>query len=315
MNSYKLWVVGWLVINIFQNTPAADARQKKAPHLDTEIVWESDRLFTSWFGNVHRIRLDPYGVPAEWVIVKAGKQWDVKVDQITVKFLDPNHDHPIRKSFYPYERIRRGGEIRFKLPEPKRIISVKVISSGWSGSHLSDGFRVFLKKNTHRPPIESIQTGYFYGECIGGSQCQGYRRKQLQSFSIDLEDVRNIKRIRFYSHDNIGSSHNAKVSVYVDDEKVAHHLNIKRRGSRHIIDLDRVFGRHITFEATRHDEAVVQRIEVDYSLHPKELRRNHYYSRKHHKRHKDHGRREHDRPGRPHKRDGSKNIPRGPYPR
>ena len=291
MNLSKLWIVGWLVMSIFLTTSAAEANQKKARHSDTEIVWESNRLFTSWFGTVHRIRLDHDGVPAEWVVVKAGEHWDLKVDQITVKYLDPNHDHPVRKNFYPYERIRRGGQVRFKLPEFSRVIGISVKTSGWSGSHSRDGFHIFLKKNIHRPPVGWVQTGYFYGQCIGGHHCPGYHRKHLQKFSIDLQDVRNIKRIQFYSHDNVGSSHKAKVSVYVDDERVAHLLNIKSRGSWHTLELGKVFGRYITFEATPHDEAVVQRIRVDYSNYRGEGHRKHSNRHKRHNRHKDHERR------------------------
>ncbi len=313
MNFSKLWIVGWLVMSVFQITPAVDAHEKKARHNDTETVWESDRLFTFWFGNVNRIRLGHDGVLAEWVIVKAGEHWDLKVDQITVKYLDPNHDHPVRKNFYPYERIRRGGQVRFKLPEPRRIISIKVITSGWSGSRARDGFRIILKKNTHRPPLETIRTGYFYGQCIGGRRCPGYRRTQLKSFTIDLEDVRNIKRIQFYSHDNIGSSHNAKISVYVDDERVAHLLNIKSRGSVHILDLNRGFGRYITFEATHQDEAVVQRITVDYRDLPMEKRRKHHYRPKHHKPQDDHGRHEPGRHGRHDNRNERGNKSGGPH--
>ena len=67
MNLSKLWIVGWLVTSIFLTTSTAAANQKKARHSDTEIVWESDPLVTSWFGTVHRIRLDHDGVLAEWV--------------------------------------------------------------------------------------------------------------------------------------------------------------------------------------------------------------------------------------------------------
>ena len=109
MNLSKLWIVGWLVMSIFLTPSTAETDQKKVRHSDTEIVWESNRLVTSWFGTVHRIRLDHDGVPAEWVVVKAGEHGNLKVDQITVKYLDPNHDHPVRKNFYPYERVRRGG--------------------------------------------------------------------------------------------------------------------------------------------------------------------------------------------------------------
>ncbi len=310
MNLSKFWIMGWLVMSLFLTSSATDAHEKKIRHSDTKIVWESDRLFTSWFGNVHRIQVDHDGVPAKWVVVKAGENWSLNVDRITVKYLDRNHDHPVKKDFYPYERIQRGDKVRFQLPERARVLGVKVVTSGWSGSHARDGFRILLKKHTHRPPVDLVRTGYYYGKCIGGRRCPGYSRKHRQQFSIDLEDVRNVKRIHFFSHDNVGHSHNAKLNVYVDDERVAHHLDIKSRGSQHTIELDKVFGRHITFEATHRDEAVIQRITVDYSDYQTEGRRKHYKRNKGHDRHEGQERHKHDR------RDGhDERDRRGHFPR
>lgn len=310
MNLSKLWIVGWLVISVFQTSSAAEALEKRARHSDTKIVWESDRLFTSWFGNVHRIPLGHDGVPADWVVLKAGENWILNVDRITVKYLDRNHDHPVKKDFYPYERLKRGEKVQFNLPERARVIGVQVVTSGWSGSHARDGFRISLKKNIHRRPTDFIQTGYFYGQCIGGRKCPGYSRHHQQKFSIDLKDVRNVKSIRFFSHDNVGRRNNAKVNVYVDDERVAHHLDIKSRGSSHTIDLDNVFGRIITFEATHHDEAVIQRITVNYSDYQTEDRRKHYKRHKRHGRHEDRERHELDQRGRHDERNGRGHFPR-----
>ena len=212
--------------------------------------------------------------------------------------------------FIPMSGFAGGGEVRFKLPELRRVIGISVKTSGWSGSHAKDGFQIFLKKNTRRPPVGWVRTGYFYGQCIGGHHCPGYSRKHQQKFSIDLQDVKTIKRIQFYSHDNVGSSHNAKVSVYVDDERVAHHLNIKSRGIQHTIELEKVFGRYITFEATPDDEAVIQRIRVDYSDYRGEGRRKHSDR---HKRHDDHERRKHDNRGGHNKDGGWGHFPRWPY--
>ena len=300
MNLSKLWIVGWLVIGCFQSPTTADAHERKPHHSETEIVWQSDRLYTSWFGDVHRIRLDHNEVLAKWIVVKPEKNWDLNVDQITVKYLEPNKDHPVKKQFYPYERIRRGSHIRFELPGLMRVISVKVTTSGWSGSHLQDGFRIFLKKDTHRPPIGFIRTGYFYGQCIGGNKCPGYRRNHLKKFSIDLEEVKSIKKIQFYSHDNVGRSHNAKIDVYVDDKRVAHLLNMKSRGSQHTIELGNVFGRHITFETNPiyNDEAVIQRITVDYSDYLMEGRRKNHTRHKRHDRNENHKHRGHGMHGR-----------------
>jgi hypothetical protein len=270
---YKRWVIGWLVLCVFLSTLMAEANERPTFAPEPEIVWESEPLFATWFGDVLRVGVGHDGVPADWVIVQAGKRSDLKVDVITVKYWGRYNKFPKQKKFYPYERIRFGDHIRFKLHRVDRVIGIEVKASGWGGSRRTDGFRIILKKNTRRPPLGWRQTEYFYGQCIGGRKCPGYRRTPINSFTIDLEDVVEIKRIRFFSHDRVGRSRNGKVNVYVDDRRVAQELDIRTWGSKHTLKLDSITGRYITFEAATNDEAVIQEISVDYSANWKQGRR------------------------------------------
>ena len=231
---------------------------------ELEPVWKSNRLMATWFGDNHKIHLD--SVHADWIVVKAGRHSDLSVEEITVKYLDRRHHHVKKEKFYPYEQIHHGDKVRFQFKHTRHIVGVSVKVHGESGSRSRDAFRIILKKIVDRTPQpDLVQSRSFYGKCIGGSKCPGYRRHHLHEFSIDLEDEMEIKKIEFFAHDRYGRNHNAKVNVYVDDEQVAENIDIKRRGSINAIELKRVVGRYITFEAAVDDEAMIQQISVDYS--------------------------------------------------
>ena len=302
MNLSKRCILALMTFAFFQIQALAHAHDERSSHrsqnkhyddTETERVWKSDRLAVSWFGHTYRVRLAREGVLADRVVLKAGKHSSLEVRTITVTYLNRDHHRRQNLRFYPHERIHNGDRIEFKFPGIHRIISIKVFVSGWSGSRSRDGFRLILKKAVHRPPTGWKQTGYFYGQCIGGHHCPGYRRHHHKKFSIDLKDEMEIQRIVFYAHDGVGRTNIAKVNIYVDDHSVAENIDIKRRGAYHTINLDRVFGRHITFEETGNDEAVIQRITVNYSA---------YWDRSHRKRkHREHPRR-HEKDHRSHRR-------------
>ena len=291
MHFSKLWIITLLAIGFSFNLHLPDAKanhpqeKNRHQHFDdsqSEIVWKSDRFLTSWFGQTVKARLGNEGVLADRVAVKAGRHTNLEVTRITVTYLDRDHRRPQKLHFYPHERIQNGDRVQFKLRGVRRVIGVKVASSGWSGSRSRDGFRIVLKKGIRRPPPGWVQTGYYYGQCIGGHLCPGYRRNPIKRFSIDLEDEMNIQRIQFFAHDRIGPSNNAKINIYVDDRLVAPNMDIKRKGSEQAFNLKNIYGRYITFEAATNDEAVIQRISVDYSAYWDRSRRG-----RDHQRHRD----------------------------
>ncbi len=256
---------GWLFFIVLLFSIPAHASHETPYDAETEVVWKSDRLAANWFGGRYRVRLGGDGIPADWIEVKAGRRSNIEVSEIVVRYLSRHGHHPRKQKFYPYQRVHGGERVRFKLPRTHHVLGIAVVASGISGSHKQDRFRILLSKNVRRPPEDFVQTGYFYGECIGGHKCPGYRRHPIQRFSIDLEDDVKILKIQFDAHDAIGRRHGAKVNVYVDDLLVAQGIDIKRRRSSVVIDLKPTIGRVLTFEAASNDEAMIERIAVEYS--------------------------------------------------
>ena len=245
--------------------PLPDSHHSHPQDPETELTWKSKHLHATWFVETFQLPLEHEGVWADQVIVKADKNSHIEIDKITVKFFDENHDHPQKLHFYPYKRLHHGDRVRFKFRGIIQVVGVKTTVSGLSGSRSSDGFRVILKKKIHNPPV--LQTAQFYGECIGGTKCPGYRRNHISKFTIDLKDIVDVKRIQFYAHDHVGRTGKAKINVLLDNRIVANGIDIKRKGAQHIIELNHTLGRFITFEAASFDEAVLQRISVDYIPH------------------------------------------------
>ncbi len=97
--------------------------------------------------------------------------------------------------FYPYERLREGEKVQFKLSRGRRVVAVQVNAIGWSGSHLRDGFRIILKKDIQHPPRGWVQTGHFYGQYIGGHKCGGYQRAPINKFSNDFSAYRGSEAL------------------------------------------------------------------------------------------------------------------------
>ena len=254
-------------------------------------VWESDRLMSTWFGGKYKIRLD--SVHADWIVVRAGRHSHIMVEEVTVKYLGQRHHHVKKVKFYPHQKIHHGERVRFQFKHTRNIVGVSVKAHGKSGSRSRDAFQVILKKIVDRStPPDLVENRNFYGKCIGGKKCPGYRRHHIQKFSIDLEEVMAVNKIEIFAHDRIGRNHNGKVNVYVDDQRVGENIDIRRRGSVNVIELKRVVGRYITFEAAVDDETMIQQISVDYREYRGERRRDqhgrdrHFRKRSEDKRHR-----------------------------
>jgi hypothetical protein len=100
-----------------------------------------------------------------------------------------------------------------------------------------------------------------YGEhgCIGGSQC----RQNGRRITIALENA-PVVGIRFFAHDNIGRTHNGKLNVKIDNHFVASYVDIKRDGSVHEFNVDRIVGDRLVIETATDDEVEVRDIQVLY---------------------------------------------------
>lgn len=95
------------------------------------------------------------------------------------------------------------------------------------------------------------------GKCIGGSQCGGKRNHLV----IPLKQSVFVNRIEFYADDNIGSSANAEVSVFVDNEPVAEDIDIKREGKLHVVKVDQ-YAQEIRIKPANDDETNIHEVRV-----------------------------------------------------
>ena len=95
------------------------------------------------------------------------------------------------------------------------------------------------------------------GKCIGGNQCGGKRNQLI----IPLKESVLVERIEFYADDNVGSSANARVSVFADDELIAEDIDIRKEGKRHVIEVDRHV-RQIRIKPANDDETNIHEVKV-----------------------------------------------------
>lgn len=95
--------------------------------------------------------------------------------------------------------------------------------------------------------------------CIGGDEC----RKNGKRITIALDDA-PVLGVRFFAHDAIGTRADGKLSVRIDDEMVAWHMDVQRNGKRHEVDVDHLYGSKLIIETANDDEVDIKDIEVLY---------------------------------------------------
>ena len=96
--------------------------------------------------------------------------------------------------------------------------------------------------------------------CIGGSLC----RQNGRRITIALDDA-PVVGVRFFADDNIGRTHNGKLSIKIDDHFIATYVDIHREGRVHEFDVDRLRGDRLVIETATDDEVEVRDIEVLYA--------------------------------------------------
>ena len=97
------------------------------------------------------------------------------------------------------------------------------------------------------------------GGCFGGEIC----RQGGDALVLPLSGA-PVRAIRFYAHDAVGDKTGGRLRISIDGHVIAYDLDVKRDGRLHEIDARGLIGRRLVFEAIRHDEVVVQDVEVLY---------------------------------------------------
>lgn len=108
--------------------------------------------------------------------------------------------------------------------------------------------------------------------CIGGNEC-GKNGKRI---TIALDD-RPVLGLRFYAHDSIGERADGKLSVRIDETKLAYSIDVQRNGKLHELDADHIVGSKLVIETVSNDEVDIKDIEVLYGRASR--RRGHHGSR------------------------------------
>jgi hypothetical protein len=98
------------------------------------------------------------------------------------------------------------------------------------------------------------------GGCIGGDECGGTRAQ----IRITLK-MRPIDSVTFYAHDDVGTRAGGELRVRIDDEIIEDHIDIRREGKSHTIDMKKKGGRVLIIEPAVDDEVVVEDIRVRYA--------------------------------------------------
>lgn len=95
--------------------------------------------------------------------------------------------------------------------------------------------------------------------CFGGDICG----RHGDALVLPLSGA-PVRAIRFYAHDAVGQKTGGRLRISIDGHVIAHDLDVKRAGYLHELDIRGLIGRRLIFETIRHDEVVVQDVEVLY---------------------------------------------------
>jgi hypothetical protein len=94
--------------------------------------------------------------------------------------------------------------------------------------------------------------------CMGGDKCG---RDSFDQLILSMQRMAEVDRVMFYADDNIGTKHDALVSVYADDVLVAQDIDVKRSGKWHQVLVARP-ARNITLRAQGDDEVNIHQVKV-----------------------------------------------------
>lgn len=99
--------------------------------------------------------------------------------------------------------------------------------------------------------------------CYGGALC----RANGEGVRVLLAS-RPVLAVRFYSHDDVGPGHRARLRVRLDGEILARELDVPRTGRTWTLSAGGLHGRVLRLEILGGEEVVVEDLEVLYGRHP-----------------------------------------------
>lgn len=115
------------------------------------------------------------------------------------------------------------------------------------------GFLIGLDGSAQPGMNPIIQPGPF---CIGGEKCG-----RDSKIYIDIYG-RRVRSLRFFAHDNVGDSKEAKLNVRVDGAYIANNVDVKKDGMTHDFQGNGISGRQLVIEPAADDEAKIKDIYV-----------------------------------------------------
>lgn len=168
---------------------------------------------------------------------KVGAQTNAKlkivVNGVVIK---KNVDIKANGSYHEIPVGMRGKRIRLRAKNDEIVIRDIEVDVG--------------KKSTPSFPSSGI--------CLGGSKCPSGKNS---TFTIYTQGE-YVNSLNFYAHDNVGSSKNGRVHIYVDGDLYESNIDIKKAGSYHSIDIyDYVT--EIQIVASKADEVVIKELAID----------------------------------------------------
>jgi hypothetical protein len=98
--------------------------------------------------------------------------------------------------------------------------------------------------------------------CVGGDKCGDRNLIKEDPLYIDLPGVCKISNIIFFADDNVGSSIEGHLDIYVGKTRIARNVDIRQAGSKHDINANWIEGNIIEFRSTTDDENVIHWIRV-----------------------------------------------------
>jgi hypothetical protein len=182
-----------------------------------------------------RVKIDGNTIRGYLDIPRRGETFTLDVDELLGRSLifEAANDDEVEISNVNVIYATRGGDRPGRLPRDRDD----------RGDRSGDGWRSYPRA----------------AGCIGGNECG----KNGRRITIALDD-RPVLGIRFYAHDSIGERADGKLSVRIDETKLAYSIDVQRNGKLHELDADHIVGSKLVIETVSNDEVDIKDIEVLY---------------------------------------------------
>ncbi|GEM_PF-4652735 len=106
--------------------------------------------------------------------------------------------------------------------------------------------------------MENNEEVFSIQKCIGGSKCGG-RHAEVR---VSLGRPRYVSEILINANDDVGSKAKASINVYADGRLIASHMDIRKDGKTHRIDVRDSIG-SVVIKPASDDEAVIDWIKIE----------------------------------------------------